>query len=367
MPGPDSYPIKSPSQSHVAGSTLRFHSWVPRRGPSGGRNVIDGFEITIDVADLDVSVAAIEGADLWRFFKRIQIEQAGGQLRWNLRGDESRAACYLLEGPDRIREFADAAIAADQVVKFSVYIPMERRYAVEPRDFSLAAELLSEIRIECTDVTEFTGSTVVMTGASYYVTAWCHEEFSVRICPYDVVSAMAFPSTTGLQLPVAGRLHDLLFYARGTAGGASVANFTDTRIDYLIPVALARTDTLGQYQRDRRNSSNLASADGSLVRMDPFLSSKAVPVLWCTERTSVFDGPLLDQAIINVTNSVASLLAINRVVKPRDPSIVAAVMDRHGLKEESFRVKTKGKSKRGREKWSPEQEAFMPLVAPLYR
>jgi hypothetical protein len=367
--GPESYPVKSSAQQHIAGSTLRFHSWVPRRGPNGGRAMIDGFELICDVTDLNVASTAIQGADLWRFFKRIQIEQAGGALRWNARGDESRALCYLLEGPDRIREHADSATTNDQAFRVSVYIPMERQFAVEPRDFSLAAELLSELRIECGDVAELDddGGTVTLDGASYSVIAWCHEEFAVRVCPYDLVAVTPFPSTAGMQLPVNGRLHDLAFYARGTAGGASLANFTDVRIDHLIPVAIHKNDVLGKYQRDRRNSTNLASADGGQVRMDPFLSGKAIPVLWATERTSVFDGPIIDQAVIYTTNSVANLLALHRVVKPRDPNVVAAVAERHGLQNAAWRVKTRAKTKRGRERWPAEQEAFMPLVAPLLR
>lgn len=369
MPGPDSYPIKSASQQHIGGSTLRFHSWVPRRGPNGGRNVIDGFELVADIADINVATTAVQGVDLWRAFKRVQIEQAGGALRWNLRGDESRAMCYLLEGPHRVREIADSAVANDQAIRVAVYIPLERHFAVDPRDFSMAAEVFNELRIECADVTELDddGGTVTIDSASYYVIAWCHEEFSVKISPHDLIAATAFPSTSGMNLPVNGRLHDLAFFARGTAGGASTANFTDVRIDHLIPVPISKNDILGQYQRDRRNATNLQSADGGQVRMDPFLSGKGVPILWTTEKTSAFDGPLLDQAIIYTTNTVANLLALYRVVKPRDAMVAAAVMERHGLTEGSFRVKTRGKSKRARNKWSPEQEAFLPLVAPLLR
>jgi hypothetical protein len=369
MPGPDSFAVKSSAQSHIAGSTLRFNSWIPRRGPLGGRVVIDGFELIADFTDINITTTAVQGADLWRAFKRIQIEQAGGALRWNLRGDESRAMCYLLEGPQRVREVADSATTADQAIRVAVYIPMERRFAVEPRDFSMPVDLFQELRLECADVTELDddGGTVTIDACNYSVIAWCHEEFNVKVGPFDMVMATSLPSTAGLTIPIAGRLHDLAFYARGTSGGASVANFTDVRIDNVLPVAISRLDLLGAYQRDRRNATNLASADGSQVRMDPYLNGKGVPVLWTTERSSVFDGALLDQAVIYTTNSVASLLALYRVVKPRDPQVVAAIQSRYGLSADSWRVKTKSKSKRARDRWSPEQEAFLPLVAPLYR
>lgn len=369
MPGPDQFPIKSASQSHVAGSTIRFHSWVPRRGPNGGRLMIDGLELVAAIADINVVTTAIQGFDLWRCFKRVQVEQAGGAMRWNLRGDESRAMCYLLEGANRVRESADTAVAADQAIVVSAYIPFERQFAIDGRDFSLAAELLSEVRIECADVTELDddGGTITIDSATYYVIAWCHEDFAVKVGPHDLIAAVAFPSVAGLQLPVNGRLHDLAFFARGTTGGASTANFTDVRIDHLLPVAMTRTDLLGQYMRDRYNANNLQSADGGQVRSDPFNAGKGVPVLWANRRTSTFDGPILDQAVIYTTNSVASLLALYRIIKPRDPQIVAAVQERHGISASDWRVKTRGKSKRARERWHPEQEAFMPLVAPLRR
>lgn len=369
--GPDRYAVKSPSQAHVAGGTVRFHSWVPRRGPNGGRAVIDGFELVATFADLTVATTAIQGADLWRAFKRIQIEQAGGALRWNARGDESRQLCYLLEGPDRVKESPDSGTTANQAFRVSVYIPMARRFAKEPRDYCMPADLLSEIRIDCADTAELDddGGTVTInaSGLSYLIIAWCHEEFSVRVCPHDLVGVTALPAPTGMQLPISGRLHNLAFMARGTSGGAAMTNFLDVRIDSVLPVSLTPADLLSQYRRDRRNANNLASADGGEIRQDPFALGRAVPVMWTTERTSVFDGPILDMATINLTSTVASTLALWSVVKPRDPSIQQAVAERYGIADSEWRVKTEGKSKRARERWHPEQEAFLPLVAPLKR
>jgi hypothetical protein len=369
MPGADQYPVKSASQSHVAGSTLRFHSWVPRRGPNGGRLMIDGLELIAAFTDINVATTAIQGADLWRAFKRIQIEQAGGQLRWNLRGDESRTMCYLLEGADRVREFADSATTNDQAITVSVYIPLEKQFGVEGRDFSLAAELLSEVRIECADVTELddSGGTVTIDACNYSIIAWCHEDFTVKVGPTDLVGAVTLPSTAGLTLPVNGRLHELVFFARGTSGGASMANFTDVRIDNVMPVAMSRVDLLGAYERDRFNADNLDTTDGGRVRQDPVNNSKAVAVLWSTRRTSVFDGPILDQAVVYLTNSVSNVIALYRIVRPRDPAVVAAVEQRHGINPADWRVKTAAKTKRGRDRWPAEQEAFLPLVAPLRR
>jgi hypothetical protein len=274
-----------------------------------------------------------------------------------------------LEGPHRVREHADSGTTANQAIKVTLYIPMERRYAVEPRDYSMPVDLLQEVRIECADPTELDddGGTVTITSLSYHVIAWCHEEFAVRVCPYDLVSVMALPATTGGQIPISGRLHNLALFARGTSGGASMANLTDVRIDTILPVPLTPADLLNQYQRDRGNANNLASADGGQVRQDPFNLSKAVPVLWTNLRTSVFDGPILDFATVALTNTVASTLALTTVVKPRDPAVQQAVAQRYGIADGVWRMKTKGKSKRGRDRWHPEQEAFLPLVGPLTR
>src|SRR5688500_2645889 len=90
---------------NASGGDNYFFDWIPREGPNGGRNMIDGFQLVVD-GQVDVATAVIQGEDLARMWGRILVEQVDGVKRWNLPGDASRVASYLLAGPDRYSEHA---------------------------------------------------------------------------------------------------------------------------------------------------------------------------------------------------------------------------------------------------------------------
>lgn len=363
---------KSAKQTHVAGSTLTFQNFVPRYGPRGGRNVIDGFDLVAEFPDVTQASTAVEGEEAYRVWKRIVVEQVGGLRRWNLRGDETRQALYVLEGADRVREHADIAVAANQNLTFSCYIPMAKRFVKRPVDFALPGDLLHQVQIECGDASEISvgGGTTTITSARYYVVAHTHEEFQVELKCEDEVKASVFANTEGLNLKVGGRLQGLVIFARGASGGASMSNFTDIRIDELLPVAAARdAELVRPFLRDRYNPSNLESTDGAAVRNDPSAAGRAVPVIWSDEDTSPFDGPIIDDVQVYTTNSVSSCIAISHTVKALSKEVASAVMSAYKLPAEAFRVKTVGKSKRGINMWDGREEelAFMPKAAALPR
>lgn len=371
MPKPHCREYKSAKQTHVAGSTLDFHGFVPRYGARGGRNVIDGFEVVAEMTDITVAGTAVEGEDAYRVWKRLRVEQVGGIVRWNLRGDESRVAMYHLEGAERVREHADIAIAANQNLTFSAYIPMSKRFSKRPADFALPADLLHKVSIECGDVAEIGvgGGTVTITAGRYYVIAHCHEEFDVELKCEDEVKAAPFPSTDGITLKVGGRLQDLAVFARGANGGAAMANFTDVRIEELIPVALTRDAELQRpFLRDRYNVEN-GTTDGASIRNEPVAGDLAVPVIYTDEDVSPFDGPIMDDAIVYTTNTVASCIAIYRVVKPLSGQVAQGVLNAYGLSASDFRVKTEGKSKREAGRWTGREDdlQYMPKKGPLKR
>jgi len=359
---------KSASQAHVAGSTLTFKNWIPRRGPTGGRVVVDRFWPVFTGTDVDVAGTAVEGEDCWRFFRRILVEQVDGRQRWNLTGDESRVACYLLMGSDRVPEFADLAIANNQTPSFMIPIPMAKRFTKRPKDYSLPAELLSRFAIDCADAAEVgvAGGTIGIVG-SYYVIAECHEEKSIELKCEDEVKAFVLANTSGGQLVVGGRLTDLSLFQRAASGGGSLANLTDVRIDQAVPDALLRNPDLKEmYAAARYAAHNLPSTDGDPIHNDPhtLATMVACPVLWSTEESSAVDGPVLDETIVRLTNSVPSLEAIYRVVVPKSHGLALGVMRRHGLRDDSFRMKTKGKTKRDPGKWAPHEAVFLPASAP---
>jgi hypothetical protein len=371
MPRPHTRVYKSAKQSYVAGSVLEFHGFVPRFGPRGGRNVIDGFELVAEMTDINCDAATVEGEDCYRVWKRIRVEQVGGIVRWNLRGDESRVALYQLEGAERVREHADIADADNQSLTFSCYIPMSKRFAKRPADFALPADLLHKVSIECADASELSLGSAVVTidSGRYYVVAHTHEEFDVELKCEDEVKAAPFPSTDGITLKVGGRLQDLMVFARGASGGAAMANFTDVRVEELIPVALTRDAELQRpFLRDRYNVEN-GTTDGASIRNEPAAGDLAVPVIWTDEDTSPFDGPIMDEAIVYATNSVASCIAIYRVVKPLSGQVAQGVLNAYGLSASDFRVKTEGKSKREAARWRGREDelAYMPKKGPLLR
>lgn len=373
MPKPQTRDYRSPSQTFVADSPLSFKGFVPPYGPGGGRNVIDGFTLHCVATDITQATTAVEGEDLWRMWKRIRVNQVGGVPRWNLRGDESRVACYLLEGAERVREHADMAVAANQSLEFGVYIPMRKRFARSPNDYALPADLLEEVLIECASLSEVSvgGGTTTVTAATYYVVAHTHEEFEVQIHLEDVVAATNFASTSGERLKVAGRLQDLAIFARAANGGASLtSSFTSLRIDELMPLDMVRDrELLRSFLRDRYNSEN-STTDGSPVRNDPFGEDRAVPVLWSDFDTSCFDGPVMDEVQLHTTASQASMIAIHRTVKPVRPDIAEAVAHRYGLQPRDFGVKSLGKTKKDPSDWAngrADELAYMPLKAPLRR
>lgn len=359
----------SAPQAHAANGRLTFHGWVPRRGPMGGRVVIDGFELIVDATDLTVAGTAVEGEDVYRIWKRIKVQQVGGRERWNLTGDESRVALYHLEGAERVREHADIAIAANQSLTFSCYIPMSKRFLKRPIDTALPAELFHQLVIECGDTGEIGvgGGTVTIAAATYRVVARTHEEFEVELKAEDEVKAQLFTNTGGVTLKVGGRLQDLVVFARGANGGAAMANFTSVRIPELLPDATVRDAELQRpFLRDRFNVEN-GTTDGASIRNEPVAGDLAVPIIWCDADTSVFDGPIMDDVALFTVNTVASCIAIFRAVKPRSGDVETGVSHAWGLPPAAFRMKTVGKSKRNPAQWDhrKDERAYMPMKAPL--
>lgn len=360
---------KSPSKTFVADGLHVFKSWVPRRGPNNRRVIIDRLWLCLTTTDVDVAGTAVEGEDCYRFFKRIEVEQVGGKKRWNLRGDETRVALYQLLPAQQVPEFADLAVANNQTPSFRIPIPMTKHYGVRGKDFGLPAELLAKITIEGGNMAEVgvAGGTITCVG-TYFVIAECHEEESVGLYAEDEVKAQEFTNTSGGQIVIGGKLHDLAIFQRAAAGGGSQANFTDVRIDQILPDTYTKEDLADMFVVARGNARNLESTDGAVVRNSPFALStmRAVPVLWSDLDTRVFDGRPTDEAIVRLTNTVANQIAVMRVVTPKSEEVARAVMRRHGLQPGHFKLKTKKGSRKSPTSWArrPADAAFMPATAP---
>jgi len=370
MPSAQRQVYKSPAQSYVANSTLRFSGWVPPFGPNGLRNVIDRLEMVAAFSDVTLAGTACEGEDVWRVIERVVVAQQDGTERINLQGDELRVYDYLSMGADRVPEYADIAVAANQALTFSFPLPLEQRFARRPKDYSMPAELLKEVRFTCpkTDATGIgvAGGTVTIAAATFYVLAICHEEGSVEQKVNDSVYSVAFPSTSGVTLKVGGRLHGLAFFARAANGGASlVSTFTDVRIDRYLQEPLLRTPDLVQsYMMSHGAALNDPGTDGGGVHNDPFSQNRAVPVFWTDEDTSPFDGDLIDEALVRTSMTQSSMLAVVRAVLPESENIMRAIERKHGIHPSEWRAKTISK---GRNRTNLAGSSFVPKSAPLKR
>ena len=362
---------KSETKTHSADAELEFKNWVPPRGPNGGRVCIDYFLAVANFSQVDNATTAIQGEDRARFFQRLHVYDKSGFNRWGLRGDASRTFGFSLLGADSQVDHADIASSASDVdVPTTQIVPMSKPFAKRPRDFALAADSFDKFVIQAANLAEVnvSGGSITVDTGTYYVIACCHEEFSVELKARDQVKDTLFGSTTEQIIHVAGRLQDLSLYARGASGGASLANLTNVRIEGIRNEALDRLEALvPMYQAERGQANNLASTPGTSIDNDPHVNNAACPVLW-SNRERVYDGALVDQAKIQLTNSVASVIALHRAVLPRSPDLDAHVARLYRKNPvTSFRYKTAGKTKRPREAWDkhPDRAIFMPMSAAL--
>lgn len=360
----------SEKKSWSASKDVEFFDFIPREGPTGGRVVIDGFWVYGDW-QIDNATLASEGEDFARIFGRIQVVQRDGLLRWNLPGDASRIACYGLLGPTRVGENADTSTSETNLTgTTALYIPMSKPLVHTADDFALPNDTFAKVVVQGMSASDLDISTsdVTLDSVDYYIVADCHEEHDLQFHCIDVVKMDELTSTTEGVISVNGKMHDLYLHARGASGGASLANLTDVRIDEprgLLQTS-KRTELTREYRFKRQCANNLNSTMGGELRADPFANSKACAVIISDERTSSFVGAYADRVKLNLTNSVASLRAITRTVKPRSAESLNAVAAAYGLKRvEQLTVKTNKKSKRNLGDWDRQHWPYLRLKAPL--
>lgn len=363
-------PVKSYVKSIVAFSSAqhRFFDFIDRQGPNGGRMVIDGFWVHAAI-QCDITVATLDGRDLPRIFSNITISQVDGVQRFNLAGDLARVYSYAVEGPDHYIENADIVVANNNVIKVSLYVPMKKRYAHTPEDFSLPVDMFKELSIQEPAAADFPTATFSLDTCDYWVVADCREDFDVQIYNVDEVASTLFAATTEAQLSLGGKLHDLYLQAAGAGGGASLANLTDVRIDALgFPTLTRNPDLNTRYKRYRNEGNSGSSANGAERSTSPFgtvATAKACAVIFHHDEISPWTGKVLRQAKINLTNSVASLRAIQRVITPATEALRNMTNAAYGKRPGDYRVATKAKTKYDVTGWPKALRPFLRLKASL--
>jgi hypothetical protein len=360
---------KSEIKAWSAGGRVQFNDFVPPLGPNGGRNIIDGYQLVADGTGTTAG-AALLGEDRCRIFGQIQVHERSGLQRWNLKGDQSRVMCVLLEGAHRVEEPADTGVGAGESVDCQMYIPMTKRFAKRPKDFAQPVDEFKMIELNFPALSDFSlgGSTVTTISANVWVIAHCHEESPGAVEAYmkDEVGATDFTSTTEVRISLRGKLTDLALHARGAAGGTSLANMPSVRIDDLnIPILTRLDDLLPAYKIHRGQADGIGSTQGSPMRTDPFTADMACAVLFTAEGESTAKvGKVLDSVKVTCdSNTVASLVALTRQVLPQSASYLQDVSSRHGVAASGWRFKTEGKSKREPGAWKSHERAWIPKSA----
>jgi hypothetical protein len=362
----------SEKKSWSAGTDVEFFDFVPRQGPGGGRIVIDGFRC-IATWQIDVATALREGEDMPRIFGRIQVVQRDGVVRWNAPGDASRILSYQFLGPSMVSENADTGATETNLTGTTeLYIPMSKPLIHTPEDTALPADSFAKVIVQGMSSSDLNLGTSVVTfdAGTYYIIADCHEEHDLQFHCVDVVKVDELTSTTEGVISVGGKVHDMTLWARGAAGGASLANLTSVRIDEpagMLQTSL-RTELVTRYRYKRGSAANLNSTVGSEVRSDPFTNSKACGVIVSDKRTSTFSGAYADRIKLNLDNSVSSLRVLTRTMKPRSLESMNQIAAQYGLRSvEQITVKTDKKTRRNLADWDRRDWPYLPFKAPLQR
>lgn len=356
--------------SSAAGSFAEFtNGWIPKTGPKGGRLVIDR-AIAHAIFQVDVTVGALPGEDVYRFFGPMTAKMKDGTIRYNeVPGDSMRVFLYECLGADQTKEHADLAIANNQTVRATMVIPFAKPNMHEPGDYSLASDELEHIRIRCCTAAELSvgGATVAIDDGAYYIIFECHEELDVVYHAVDEVKVQDFSSTTSQEerLNVNGRLQELLLYVRGGDGGASLANLTSAWIHQpvsLAPELAVNPDLKEFYARERSEVTGAAGTTGDPVRSSPYTTAttRAVGVLIATG-TKCFESPEIEAAVIKTEHTLgATLRMVARIAKKRSDATMEKLRDRFKL-QGLWRVKTASNSMRSPKAWAPELIPYLPV------
>lgn len=361
--------FKSPAQAWVDDSTLDFKKFVETRGPRGGRMVIDTISLHAELS-LTVATATTQGEDLYRVFRKVTVEEVNGCRRLNeVTGDALRVISFAHMGADETHEHPDFAAGGPTTVNFTCAIPLTKKYAHEPGDYSMAAEMLERISVTCAKGSNLSlgASVVTVNSGTYWVICECHEEFDLVQHLQDewIVRPFAAASTTEQELNFSkGRIQDLYLHIPGSDGGQTLANLTDVYLEHLMPRALRKDPDLKQhYARSRGQCQSGLSAQGAARTTDPFIGAtlRACAVV-LTTGTKAFEGPERTQVQIKLTNSAdlpAAANIISRIVYPRDAKVTEGLGRRYGKKPAY--LKTASKSSQNPGAWDAQYRDYLPV------
>lgn len=355
--------------SGAPGAFAQFGTaWLPKRGPMGGRIVVDTIN-AVGIFDVDVAGAALLGPDVYRLFGPTTVKQ-DGYMRYNeIPGDAMRTFLFEQFGASRVKEHADVPIGPGQQVIATMVIPLAKPALHEPGDYSLAAEELQFVRIKCASDGDLAlgASAVTINSGDYYLVFECHEELDVVVHAIDEVKIQDFSSPTSQEerLNVEGRLQELILMVRGASGGASLANMTSAWIhqpQWLAPELRVNPDLKEFFARSRGEASSSSFANGDPLYSSPYTDAvtRAVAVLLATG-TKAFDSPEIESAIVKCEHTLgATIRMIARVAKKREDATVERIRRAKKLKG-LYRVKTASNQQRAPQAWPASVIPYLPI------
>lgn len=363
-------PWKSETKNVAIGQPLEFSEFVPQKGPSGRRVVVDRFIICV-AGVITVATADWNGKDVPRILGNVAVEDTAGKQRWNLSGLKSRMASIFFNGIEEHSDHATIAQAAGAAVDLRLIIPMTKQKVTRGKDFALPADLFRKVSLNINSYAGAASGTTVLSAATLtcYVLAEWHEEHNVEFKAEDVVKSTDFNSSTQCKLTLGGAVHDLFVVKEGTtAGGDAITTLTDARIEDLGTPTLTRLDLVSMYRRKRGLGASGPTTPATERFLEPVLEGKALPVVTADMETSLWDGRVLDTMKLDVGTGLTGLSAITREITPKSQANYQAQVARFKIDPKGIRMKTDGKTKRNfGDGWTDHQKMVGVWSAPMRR
>lgn len=310
-----------PSQSFTfsAGGQAICKPFVPAKGPTGRRNVIDRITAEITYA-WTPATANLLGENVPNIVSNLIVNDAAGQRR-NLPGRALRLATIKMLQSHGYREQADIATGAQSgVVRLEIPFAIER--AKDGKEFAIPADLMGDIQLTWCGAAglDYGTSTVTIGATSVVFRAYTHEEESIELKARDLIKDEIMATTTESEHAVNGYLDFVLAYKDGDEL-ADMSGWTSTIIKPFQLLGEAAAQKLYEYREDHG-----AAAEETT---NPFIlaTPKAVVVHSTRgDKPKLSDHPLLQSYTLNATNTVASAHIITRAILPRNSQVDAKVM-----------------------------------------
>lgn len=341
---------KSQSFTWSAGSNtpVQLDGLVPRRGPSGGRVVIDKILAVCTMALTTDGATTLVGDDLCGFLKEIQINDAGG-VRRKMKGAHVRLFAQHEMQNLAPADPADVAISQPGTsrvfygfINFASPRGRRGRDTALPIDNILDGGFMSFTMAAGTDM-KATGGTVTIASGSYVFQFFCHEEGRVEYKSRDEVNYIQQEGDLIAKVPVyANLLKSCFLFKDAAGGGTAVTTVTDATIQQLGLIGITQLVLQQLYLSEHavRSTSD-----------DIFWNSKALPLVWPKSRDSkMADYPSVAGTMpVQLTGTWTVGEILYHLITPHSDVVTAATSAANGVHSQSghtISTKTAGNTKR---------------------